>query len=78
VEPPGNTEYSTTAMPIDQTQTKLVDDVLGDVQWQVHEVPALINMHNQVDRVESKYNNFTKLSERGASGLNAEVPRNRL
>ena len=53
-EPLGNTEYSAAATPRHQTQTKLLDDMLGDVQWQVHEVPALTNMHNQVDRVEHK------------------------
>ena len=54
MEPLGNTEYSAAATPRHQTQTKLLDDVLGDVQWQVHEVPALTNKHNQVDRVEHK------------------------
>ena len=54
MEPLGNTEYSAAAMPRHQTQTKLLDDMLGDVQWQVHEVPALTNTHNQVDRVEHK------------------------
>ena len=53
MEPPGNTEYSAVATPRDETQTKR-DDVLGDVQWQVYKVPALTNMHNQVDRVEHK------------------------
>ena len=51
-EPPGNIEYSTAATPRHQTQTKLLDDVLGDVKWQVHEVSALTNTHNQVDRVD--------------------------
>ena len=54
MEPSGSTEYSAAATPKHQTDTELLGDMLGDVQWQVHEVPALTNTHNQVDRVEHK------------------------